>query len=537
MPGSRPAAGPARRRRSQLVAVGITVAVVVLAACNDDDGPAGDPPDGDDVTTTTAAASAGGFEEEPCPSGSDEAVEIRCGTVAVPADHDDPEGGTIELALGVIPADGDGDATPIFLLGGGPGEHAVDPILGALTPDAPLLELTASRDVVIIDQRGAGASQPALECPDLQESLASVTDTDGIAEAAIEGITACRERLVDDEGVDLSAFSTPAAVIDLDVVRQALGYERVSLVGTSYGARLALQAARQYPDTIESVALSSPVPAEANFVVDVADSFDRAIAAIGDACAADPACDDAYPDLTATVQRLVTELDAEPATIEITDPASDESAEVPVDGATFATILFGLFYAPDGPATFPYLVTAIAEGDLSPLEELAAMPVELLVSQGQQLSFLCAEEAADAGPDELTTGDLEIGSKLIETNPVLGRTLWDLCEVRDVEPAGGDLFDRIETDVPLLVVTGEFDQITPPSYGETIVDAAETAWYVEVEGFAHSPLLAAGPCAVALLDTFVAEPTEPPDPGCEIEDPGFASPDDIDEMAEEPTPG
>jgi pimeloyl-ACP methyl ester carboxylesterase len=208
--------------------------------------------------------------EGACPVETDPAVEVTCGTIAVPTDHDDPDGDTIDLAVAILPAADDSEATPIFLLGGGPGEHAVVPLLEMLAPDAPFLELAASRDVVVIDQRGAGASMPALECPEFQEELAEVTETAEIGRASIEAITVCRERL-DGEGVDLSAFDTAAGVADLEAVRRALGYETVSLFGTSYGARLALQATREYPDTIESAALSSPIPAEENFVADGGD--------------------------------------------------------------------------------------------------------------------------------------------------------------------------------------------------------------------------------------------------------------------------
>jgi len=359
-----------------------------------------------------------------------------------------------------------------------------------------------------------------------------VTETAQIAALATDAVAACRERLTQ-EGIDLSAFDTAADVADLDVVRSALGYDRVSLFGTSYGARLALQAARAYPDTIKSIALSSPIPAEEDFVADAGASFDRAIAAIGEACAADAACNATYPDVVVTLQALIQQFDAEPAMVEVTDPASGAVVPIPVDGATLASVLFGLFYVPDRPSAFPYLITSLANGDLSGLTALLSQPSLSVVSQGLQLSFLCAEEAAVAEREDVSAGDLRVAARLIDTNPIVGRTLWDLCAVWDVEPGAAETFEPIETDVPLLVVTGQFDQITPPEYGEAVADAATTAWYVEVAGAGHSPLLAVGECGLAVLDAFVADPTQAPDLACFPTEPAFATPEEIAASAEE----
>jgi hypothetical protein len=134
-----------------------------------------------------------------------------------------------------------------------------------------------------------------------------------------------------------------------------------------------------------------------------------------------------------------------------------------------------------------------------------------------------------------------VGSRLVGSNPVIGSTLWELCEVWDVEAADEETFEPVDTEVPLLVVTGQFDQITPLSYGETVADAADTAWYVEVPGVGHAPLPAAGECGLGVLEAFVDQPTDEPDAGCVDEGPGFATPDEIaaqgDEASPAPSPG
>lgn len=248
---------------------------------------------------------------------------------------------------------------------------------------------------------------------------------------------------------------------------------------------------------------------------------------MSDACAADTACAATYPDLAARLTASLEALDTNPAPIEVTDPSTGEAVPIEIDAATAATVLFSLFYTPTGPATAPYLINTMDSGDLSAFGGLPAPTGPIAISQGMQLSFLCAEEVVDAEPSELETGDLGAGRLLVDSNPVVGSLLWELCEVWDVEPANPDTFDPISTHVPLLVVTGQYDQITPPSYGQEVADAASTAWYVEVPGVGHAPLTSAGECGVALLVAFVEDPTTEPAPDCELSGPGFYSPDEI----------
>lgn len=114
-----------------------------LTACTGDD----DPDAGSSTTeasttedaTTTSSPPVSELEEGDCPVETDPDVEVTCGTIAVPTDHDDPDADTIDLAVATLRAADGSEATPIFLLGGGPGEHTVVPLLEALTPDAPFL--------------------------------------------------------------------------------------------------------------------------------------------------------------------------------------------------------------------------------------------------------------------------------------------------------------------------------------------------------------------------------------------------------------
>lgn len=172
--------------------------------------------------------------------------------MAVPVDHDDPSGDMIDIAVAVYPVQpapegGSGSSTtttdagateesgaasdPLFFLAGGPGQKAVAQVRLLASVAPALLE----REIVIMDQRGIGESDPALDCPELDEVTVDPGAEDEVVLAATEE---CHTALA--EETDLSAYGTPANAADIDLVRQALDYEQINLMGASYGSRLSL---------------------------------------------------------------------------------------------------------------------------------------------------------------------------------------------------------------------------------------------------------------------------------------------------------
>jgi pimeloyl-ACP methyl ester carboxylesterase len=493
------------------------------AAAPDTSGPPGGPSaPGEEPFTPT-------FSEADCPVAlpPDVAGGVHCGLVTVPLEHDDPSGPTIELATATFPASDPQGGPPILMLAGGPGERLVQPVLEGLTAGAGLNPaLHATRDFVLLDQRGVGASRPALECPEVFDALLGATDAASVRALAVPAYAACAARL-EAEGVDLSAFDTANDVEDVDMVREALGYEQVHLFGTSYGARLALKVAGAHPEGVASAVLSSPVPGEANFVADVGASYDRVLLALDEACAEDPACAAFAPGLLETFEATLAELEAEPATVEVVDPVTGEVQVTTIDAATLSQVVYSFFYAPGGPAVVPALIAATAEGNFDLLLGSSPALTESPYAYGVQASFLCAEEAVDAPPAGVPEPETLAARLLLASNPVVGAGLADVCEVWDVEPEGPETFAPVVTDVPVLVVTGEFDQITPPSYGRAIAEALPDATYVEVPGAGHSPLFNAGICGAQLMLDFVEGPGGELDTSCLPAAITFLSPEQV----------
>ena len=215
--------------------------------------------------------------------------KVRCGTYEVFEDRAARKGRKITLKIVVVSATGPTSAPdPFVYIPGGPGSSA--------TEDAPgVAELFAGvrarRDLVFIDQRGTGGSHP-LNCnffdpADLQSYLGYFFPLDDVRK--------CRQEL--EPKANLRLYTTPIAMDDLDEVRAALGYERVNLFGASYGTRAALVYLKRHPNHVRTITLQGVAPTNQFMPRDFPPANERALQGILAECAADEACNKAFPAL------------------------------------------------------------------------------------------------------------------------------------------------------------------------------------------------------------------------------------------------
>lgn len=165
----------------------------------------------------------------------------RCGSIEVPFERQDPSYGTTEIGFAVLPASVKSEGA-IFAVEGGPGY----PSTGTAQAYRKLFgALLRHRDLVLVDQRGQGISKHA-DCPDLQRGFGP----DALA------LANCAERM----GKQFISYRTAAAADDIDWVRQALGYEEIGLYGDSYGTFLGQSYAYRHPERLEALVLDSAYP-------------------------------------------------------------------------------------------------------------------------------------------------------------------------------------------------------------------------------------------------------------------------------------
>jgi pimeloyl-ACP methyl ester carboxylesterase len=410
-----------------------------------------------------------------------------CGTHRVFENRATRTGRTIDLKIVVAPAlRRDPKPDPLFIFEGGPGGGAAT--LASLR--IPMFRrFQTDRDVVLIDQRGTGESNP-LDCSVDQED----DDLGSIDDYPVRRFRSCLDKLQ----ADAAFYTTSIAMDDVDDVRRFLGYERVNLWGGSYGTRAALVYLKQHENSVRSVVLDGVAPPDMRIPLYMARDGQRALDRLIDDCAKDTSgCARAYPDLRATVAALWTHLAAKPR-VTFTHPRTGKPTTVHVSQRLIASIVFQSLYSPEITALLPQLLTDAATGNFQGLFALA-FSTELpkgAMSEGLFLSVVCAEDMPRISQDDIAreTAGRFIGSAMFDTR-------MKPCEFWPKGSVPADYYAPVASSKPVLLFSGEDDPVTPPSWGEHVKATLSNSRHIVVPGAGHITLMRG--CVRDLVGTFL----------------------------------
>ncbi len=415
----------------------------------------------------------------PCtlaPKASPYTVEAQCARVAVPEDRDHAGGRTIELAIAWVPAKNDDASDPVFMLAGGPGQSALESYPGIAPAFAETLK---KRNVILVDQRGTGGSN-RLACKD---ETGETLDTGATPDASLDRIRAftqhCMETL--SAKADLRHYTTTDAIADLDAVRAAIGAEKLDLVGVSYGTRVAQQYARRYPAHTRAVVLDSVAPNELIFGNEFARNLDDSLAMQFELCGKLPACAQRMGDPRANLKHLLAQLKDHPVPVTYRDPATGEERTEKLTRAHLALIARMYAYVPMLAASLPLTLSEAAKGHYEPLMAQARLiggDLEESLSAGMQLSVVCSEDA-DAMKADPAYADSVLGNEMIDL-------LHAQCAIWPKGARSADFHAPLVSDLPFLVLEGEFDPITPPRYGTQVVKNLKHGRLLVLRGQGHN---------------------------------------------------
>jgi pimeloyl-ACP methyl ester carboxylesterase len=420
------------------------------------------------------------------------AAFAQCETLTVPARHDEPEGPTFDLSVARVPAlSADPAPDPLVLIAGGPGGSAIDMYLQMRPAFEPVRR---ERDIILLDQRGTGRSAGDFDCA-LPEGLELEMAGFELLERVISDCLAEFES-------DPSVLTTSMAVRDLERLRLALGVETWNVYGVSYGTRVAQHYLRRYPDAVRAAILDGTVPAALALGPDVAPNAQTALDSIWRRCAAEPSCAAAFGDLPQRFSELHTRLAANPVAVDLPDPLTGEASEVDFGIDELRAVVRLMSYTAPTVAVLPLVVSEAARGNYGPLAGQAQIVVQGL---GEQLSFamhnsvVCAEDvpfyATDAGRDNDAAylGDSVQGA------------LEVICAHWPRGPVDDDFKSPLVSDTPILLLSGEHDPVTPPTYADAAIAAGlSNATHIVGRGQGHG--LAGVGCMPRLLRSFLNEP-------------------------------
>lgn len=411
----------------------------------------------------------------------DVVVEARCGSLTVPENRADPDGRQLTLNIAVVPAvSRSPQPDPLFVLAGGPGQAAAE--LGPVMVQS-FRQVHQDRDIVLVDQRGTGDSHP-LEC-----ELPEEDDADD--EAVIAALQACPETL----DADPRFYTTEIAMQDLDAVREALGVDTLNLYGASYGTRAALTYLRLFPTRVRSVVLDAVVSPDYRLYLNTAQDADRSLDLLLDRCAADAACEEAFPDARDTFAALLDRLEAEPLTTTLPDPTSAEPVTLTLDDADVLNLTFPLLYTPEIAALLPLSLQQAADGDFAPLiAQAGASDTGLYL--GMFYAVACTEDAPFIDAAEAST--LAHGTLFGDRT----ETLREVCTAWPTGELSAEFGTPVVSDVPVLLLSGEADPVTPPQYAARVAETLPNSLHVIGPGMGHG-LIGRG-CIDALVADFIA---------------------------------
>lgn len=403
------------------------------------------------------------------------AVEAWCASLEVPENHDAPEGRKIELALALITTDGQAQPDPIVMIAGGPGQSALEsyPLMHRAFADT-----LRSRNVLLMDARGTGRSHP-LKCAD-DEGLSAVMEAQQeTAEAARAFAERCRDEL--SKIADLRYYTTSDHIRDLDLVRAKLGVSRLNLMGISYGTRVAQQYAKRYPQHTRTVTLDSVVPNTLVLGQEHARNLETALERHFERCRGDEACRRNLGDPAAKLAAVREQLAAgKLGAVRYRDPLSGEWRSDTPSYGHLALLLRLYSYQPEIAAMLPLIVHEAAEGHYEGLLAQARSlydGVSESIMHGMQLSVLCSE-------------DPELVENTDDADTVMGIEFVNFVRAQcGVWPKGqrpAEFREPLTGEVPVLAVSGEFDPVTPPRYGDEAIAALPNGRHLVLPGQGHN---------------------------------------------------
>lgn len=469
------------------------------------------------------------FEKSSCPftlpPGQVEGQTVECGYLLVPEDRADPESRTIRLAMAIFhPANEVNEPDPLIYLVGGPGASALELInLSFEQGYAPIL--ATNRDLIIFDQRGVGFSEPALDCIDAQalglelldnEMDGRSLDDDEIKMLFDEAYRACAQALV--EVADLSDYNTVASAADVNDLRIALSYEQINLLGTSYGTRLALGVMRDHPESIRSVVLDSVYPPDMDLYLETPANLDRSLTLLFDSCAADPACGTAYPNLRQVFFDTLAALKENPVSLVVTNPLNRENYDMLFSGDAFFGLIFQLLYQTEALPLIPKLIYDVNHGELELAGRIygALLQLGTISSRGMMFSVQCNEELYFSTLEQYENELLDYPDLApYLQDSIVGNFGYRVCTFWDAGHADAQENEPVTTDIPTLILQGEFDPITPPAWGQHAAETLSNSYYYLYPGVGHGASTTG--CAREMMIAFIQDPHRGPDGSC-IED-------------------
>ena len=383
-------------------------------------------------------------------------VKARCGTMLRPTNPADPASPPVEIRVAVVPAlNLSPEPDAIVPIAGGPGQGTVE---FYLMVRHAFEGLRRNRDILLVDQRGTGESS-RMDCPIDDDAI--LFETEFTVADTIQYMEECLAELPHDPRY----FTTSVAVTDLEAAREALGYTALNLYGVSYGSRVAQHFARRYPDSTRTVTIDGVVPPQVALGPEIAPESQMAVDNILRRCEGDEHCNERFPNIAETFDRVVAELRSGAVDVTVPHPNTGRPEVLSFGAAQFAGAVRLLVYNPNTIALLPLFIHEAGLGNYRPLASqfmLTAISMTDALAIGMHNAVMCTEDVPFL--DRTTIDEEAIAASYMGSFQL--ETLEAMCTVWPSGPIDEEFKVPLDSDIPFLLLSGDADPITPPRYAE-----------------------------------------------------------------------
>lgn len=409
-----------------------------------------------------------------------EQIAVELGRLQVPERHDDPDGNLVELAFVRFPSRAETPGPPIVYLAGGPGGSGI--VTARSVRFSVFRALTEVADVIALDQRGTGMTRPSLAFRRRWDlPLDRPAQRQEMARIAIDRARGCATYF-QDKGIDLAAYNTVESAADVDALRRALGAEKISLWGTSYGTHLAMAIIRRHGKHVHRAVLSGVEGPD--HTLKLPSQIQEGLEKVAELSNADLAVSHAVPDLLALVEEVLNRLDREPVTVEAYDPIDRRMVQITLGKLDLQVWTAGAVGRRGTLVQIPAVYDAMAHGDFQPLADAMIRRRRSTLGSAMSLMMDCASGASAKRLERIKREAEEclLGDVVNFPHP-------DVCEAFGNPDLGAEFRSPLRSDVPMLLVSGTLDSRTPISNAEEIRAGLPNSQHLVIENAGHDEML------------------------------------------------
>jgi len=427
------------------------------------------------------------------------------GILEVPENRDNPNSRTLKLVYKVLKArNTTSGKAPIVYLQGGPGGATL--VMEELWKNHPLRN---DRDIVLMDQRGTGASEA--NCTEFGNAMFAVLRQDLDQKGEIQAMTSilseCKET-IEQKNVDLAGYSSKENAADFEDLRKVLGYDQWNLWGVSYGSRLGLTIMRDFPKSVRSAMLAGILAPETDYLNNSIQNLENSLFSVLNRCEKNEDCNKRYPNLKERLIKTLRKLQTEPLRFDY------KGKPLVLNHQEAMLVLYLPLYDRNSIADIPLLIESLENGDAEPIKNVVKSIENIYNSLNWPMNYSIMIYEEFPFYDRAAMEESVKQSEIVAFEPVSFLSSekltdnWHSFRATDFEN------QPVVSDIPTLMVSGDLDHVTPVSNAKGALKHLKNGYEVVFPDDGHSLY---NSCFFQIAEDFLNDPTQKPNSDCSSE--------------------